>query len=170
MDLTITNGTFGNGFVTIRNGNSFPVGGAEDDITNMIGGTLGTNGTADADISAGGTPSVFQHTLAPQIDGLDFSSFSEVVDTCTPTSAGSAICALIPGLNLDGVRYQITGIVDIAGLGGDAFTLIQQTGTSALLTVDFTTTAVPVPAAGWLIAPAVGAVLARARRRRPSKS
>lgn len=121
--------------------------------------TLG-QGTADADEGSGiGDVSVFRHDDAPNLDVPDFSVFNDIVDSCT-----GGLCSLIPILSLDGIRYQLSGTVN--GLGGDALVLKGQSGNNSIYTVNMTTAAVPVPAAGWLLVPAIGAALTRARRRR----
>ncbi|MCC7259271.1 MAG: hypothetical protein IT486_12975 [Gammaproteobacteria bacterium] len=117
-------------------------------------------GTADADEGSGiGDASIFRHDDAPNPDAPDFAVFNEIVDGCT-----GGLCGLIGVLSLDGVRYQLGGVVN--ALGGDALVLKAQTGNNSIYTLNMTTAAVPVPAAAWLMIPAVGAIAARARRRR----
>ena len=117
-------------------------------------------GTADADEGSGiGDVSIFRHDDAPNLDAPDFAVFNEIVDGCT-----GGLCGLIGILSLDGVRYQLAGAVNAAG--GDALVLKAQSGNNSIYTVNLSTAVVPVPAAGWLLLPAVGAVLSRVRRRR----
>jgi hypothetical protein len=156
MDITIAGAT--PTLITIRNGNGVPGAG---DVTTIHSGTGTTNGTADPDedstFNTGASLTKFQHDDAPKIDAPDFSAFTAVVDTCV-----GPLCALIPLLALDGVRYEIEGTV--SGLGGDTFTLTTETGNSSSYEVAFTTAVVPVPAAVWLFGSALG-LLGWIRRR-----
>jgi hypothetical protein len=146
--------------VTIVNGNGVPVNGPEDDIANVVGGTLGPSGSADAD--EGGIPaSVFQHDDAPNTDAPDFSTFLEVVDTCVINSGGG-VCGLLGLLSLDGVRYQLDGLINAAG--GDALQLTAQTSNNSIYQLNFTTAVVPVPAAVWLMGSALAGLAALRRR------
>jgi hypothetical protein len=99
--------------------------------------------------------------LAPAT-AADFSTFSVVVTNCT-----GGFCALIPVLTLDMLRYRLLIDYDptFTSFAGD---FIGQTANNSVLRA--TVNAVPVPAAGWLMAPAIGVVLARVRRRACQKA
>lgn len=94
-----------------------------------------------------GQAGVFQHSGT---DAPDFATFTDVVDDC----AGS-LCALIPILSLDGIRYRLEGTVNANG--GDSFVLKAQTANNSIYTTNFTTSAtvIPLPAGGWLLLTAV---------------
>jgi hypothetical protein len=130
-------------------------------LTFIRGGTVGApQNTVDADEGSGiGVVNVFRHDDAPNLSAPDFATFSDIVDSCT-----GGLCGLIGILSLDGVRYQLEGTV--SGEGGDNLSLLVQTANNSVYRVNLTTAAVPVPAAGWLLLPAVAAVAARARRRK----
>ncbi len=130
------------------------------DLDGAGGGLALGQGTADADEGSGiGDVSIFRHDDAPNLDAPDFAVFNEIVDGCS-----GALCGLIGILSLDGVRYQLGGTVN--ALGGDALVLKAQSGNNSIYTVNLGTSAVPVPAAAWLMVPAIGALAARARRRK----
>ena len=101
---------------------------------------------------------MFQHSGT---DAPDFATFTDVVDEC----AGS-LCALIPILSLDGIRYRLEGTVNANG--GDSFVLKAQTANNSIYTTNFTTSAtvIPLPAAGWLLLTAVGSLAGIRRLRR----
>jgi hypothetical protein len=104
----------------------------------------------------------FLVNLAPNL-AADFSTFSSIVG---PADCTGSLCALIPILSLDMVRYRL--FIDLEpDLSGFTGTFIGQTANNSLLFANLnSTSAVPVPAAGWLLVPAVAAVAARARRRK----
>lgn len=93
---------------------------------------------------------------------VDFSRFSQVVTSCT-----GSFCPLVTGdaLNLDIIRYvlEIDFESDFSSFTGN---FIGQTSNNSLVYATLNSVFIPLPAAGWLMIPAVGAVLARARRRR----
>ncbi len=124
-------------------------------------GTLGLpQATVDPDEGVAiGQAGIFQHDDAPNPSAPDFATFSTIVDSCS-----GPLCALIGILSLDGVRYRLEGSVN--GAGGDSLVLKAQTANNSIYRIDFTTAVVPAPAAGWLLLPAIGAIAARARRRR----
>ncbi|MBM4196265.1 MAG: hypothetical protein FJ197_04085 [Gammaproteobacteria bacterium] len=130
-------------------------------LTFIRSGTLGApQNTVDPDEGTGiGVANVFRHDDAPNVSAPDFATFSTIVDSCT-----GGLCGLIGILSLDGVRYQINGTVN--GAGGDSLVLLAQSANNSVYKVNLTTAVVPVPAAGWLLIPAVAAVAARARRRK----
>jgi hypothetical protein len=142
------------------------------DITLTISGTtvVTPSGTAGFVINSGlqtapingSGQAEFLVSLAPAT-AADFSTFSEIVlaGDCT-----GALCALIPILSLDMVRYRL--FIDLEDdLSGFTGSFIGQTGNNSLLYANLNSTSfVPVPAAGWLLIPAVAAVAARARRRK----
>jgi hypothetical protein len=130
-------------------------------LTFIRSGTVGApQNTADADEGTGiGVANLFRHDDAPNLSAPDFATFSDIVDSCV-----GGLCGLIGILSLDGVRYQLEGTV--SGAGGDSLSLLVQTANNSVYRVNLTTAAVPVPAAGWLLLPAVAAVAARARRRK----
>lgn len=120
-------------------------------------GLAAPSATVDADQApAIGQAGIFQHS---GVDAPDFATFTDVVDECA-----GGLCGLIPILSLDGVRYRLEGTA--SGLGGDAFVLKAQTANNSIYTANFTTAVVPVPAAGWLLLTAVGAVVGQMARRR----
>jgi hypothetical protein len=104
----------------------------------------------------------FLVNLAPSL-AADFSAFSSIVGASDCTGA---LCALIPILSLDMVKYRL--FIDLDDdLGGFNASFIGQTANNSLLFATLNSAApVPVPAAGWLLLPAVAAVAARARRRK----
>ena len=180
--LVITGTAFGSGTVTILQGNGAPtpypgnndilfteagtgtLGRVIDPATNM--NTLGL-GTTDPDQGlAIGQAGIFQHNDQLSEDAPDFSIFTDVVDSCVPVGA-SVICALIPGLRLDGVRYRLEGTV--SALGGDSFVLKSQTSNNSLLFSSFTTAVVPAPGAVWLLLTGVAALGGRAGLRRRAR-
>jgi len=134
--------------VTVTQGNGLPV--ANDTLFIESGiGTLGRalggvgavgQGTADADQPRalkskppliGSGLGLFEHDDAPNSVVPDFAIFSDVVDSCT-----GAVCALIPLLSLDGIRYRILGTVD-----SGSFQLQAQTANNSIYKVNFTTAA-----------------------------
>ncbi len=170
-DMDITIGGASPTFLEIRNGNGVP--GANDVTKIQSGWAQGTPpSTADPDedfmFNTGPSITLFQHDDAPNIDAPDFSSFTDVVDLChdgTRVPGSGSLCALIPLLGLDGVKYEIDGTISINGLGSDSFTLTTETGNSSSYELSFTTAAVvPVPAAVWLFGSALG-LLGWIRRR-----
>lgn len=140
--------------VTVTQGNGLPTA---NDTLFIESGTGAPNGTADANQASGLGDSVFEHDDAPNLDAPDFATFTDIVDSCT-----GPLCALIPILSLDGVRYRVLGTVGAGG--GNAFQLQTQTGNNSIYKVDFSTAAVPVPAAVWLFGSALG-LLGWMRRR-----
>ena len=145
----------GTTIVTVTQGNAVPTA---NDTLFIESGTGAPNGTADADESAGGLTDIFyEHDDAPNLDAPDFSTFNDIVDSCT-----GGLCGLIGILSLDGVRYRILG--DITAGGGDSLQLQTQTGNNSIYKVNLTTAAVPVPAAVWLFGSALG-LLGWMRRR-----
>jgi hypothetical protein len=154
MIIDITTQAFGSAQVTVTQGNSIPTA---NDFPRIRAGTGAANGTADADQNA--AVGIFQHDApGSQTDSPDFATFTDIVDSCTPS--GSGVCNLIPLLSIDALRYEIQGMVSNGALGG---TLRAETQNNSNYIVEFS--AIPLPAAGWLMLPAVGAVIARARRR-----
>lgn len=101
--------------------------------------------------------------LAPAT-AADFSTLSQVVTSCTP-SPGATLCGLLPILSLDMVRYRLFLDFDptFTSFTGE---FIGQTSNNSMIFATLDSTVVPVPAAGWLLLPAAGAIAARARRRR----
>ena len=129
-------------------------------LTFIRAGAGAPTASVDNDEGTGiGVASVFRYDDAPNLDAPDFATFSTIVDSCT-----GPLCALIGILSLDGVRYQMNGTVN--SLGGDSLVLTAQSANNSVFKVNLSTAAVPVPAAGWLLVPAVAAVAARARRRK----
>jgi len=63
---------------------------------------------------------------------------------------------LIPLLAIDGLRYELTGLVSASG----DFSLALRSETSGPTSyfVDITAAAIPVPAAIWLFGPALGLI------------
>jgi hypothetical protein len=150
MDIAITTSSLGNADVTVRQGNNVPT------TTDLPFLRIGTGADGSADVDQNPAVGVFQHNGAPSTV-LDFATFSNIVDSCT----GGAVCNLIPLLSIDALRYEIQASVVGGALGG---TLRAETSNNSNFIVEFS--AVPAPAAGWLILPGVAAVVARARRRR----
>jgi len=145
----------GNATVTIVGGNGVP---GANDVPTLLGGTAGSNGSADADSNA--AANIFQHDApGTENDATDFSTFTDVVDTCT---AGSPVCGLIPLLAIDGLRYELTGLVSASG--DFSLALRSETSNNSNYFVDITAAAIPVPAAVWLFGSALG-LLAWVRRR-----
>jgi len=138
--------------VTIRRDIPGP-GTSPDDIIKIIGGLGGSNGTADpdqdVDFNTGASITKFQHNDAPNVDVPSFSTFTDIVDTCVGTA-----CALLPVLNLNGIKYELVGRVNVDG--GDALTLTTETANKSSYVVQLTTAVVPVPAAVWLFGSALG--------------
>lgn len=110
----------------------------------------------------GNNQAEFLVNLAPSL-AADFSTFSSIVG---PSDCTGGLCALIPILSLDMVKYRL--FIDLDDdLGGFTASFIGQTANNSLLSVTMNSASpVPVPAAGWLLVPAVAAVAARARRRK----
>jgi len=131
--------------VTITQGNGAP---AANDTLFIESGTGAPNGTADANEAVGLGASVFEHDDAPNPDAPDFATFSNIIDSCT-----GPLCALVQILSLDGVRYRLLGTVN--GAGGDSIQLQAATAHNTRYKVDFTTAAIPVPAAIWLLGSAL---------------
>ena len=179
--LVITGTAFGSGTVTIAQGNGLPTPfpGNNDILFTEAGtGTLNriidpatsmtTKGLGTVDPDQGvaiGQAGIFQHNDQLSEDAPDFSVFTDVVDSCVPVGS-SAICFLIPGLRLDGVRYRIDGTV--SATGGNTFALEAQTSNNSLLFSSFTT-AVPAPGAVWLLLTGVAALGGRAGLRRRAR-
>ncbi len=161
MQLDLTHIALGDAVVQVISGNSFP--GASDYPT-MLAGYAGSNGSADADQN-GGSASVFQHDApAAEFDAPGFSSFPDIVDSCTPVGTAT-ICALIPALAIDGVRYELTGLINAGGASSLSFRV--ETANNSNYFGDLTlgaATPVPVPAAVWLFGSALG-LLGWMRRR-----
>lgn len=155
--LTINGSNLGVGtsIVTITQGNNNP--GANDDIFLQSGAAASS--AADSNDATGQGAGVFENDGAPAAVHPDFATFTDVVDDCT---GDMTICGLLGILSLDGVRYRILGTV--SGLGGDAFELTAQSGNNSIYKVEFSTAAVPVPAAVWLFGSALG-LLGWMRRR-----
>jgi len=103
----------------------------------------------------------FLVNLAPNVAG-DFSTFADIVGAgdCT-----GALCALIPILSLDMVRYRLFIDYDetFTSFTGD---FIGQTSNNSLVYATLNSTVVPLPAAGWLLLTAVGGLAARRLRKR----
>jgi len=151
--LTISGTTI----VEVVQGNSVPTA---NDTLFIESGTGALNGTADAHqvrALAGSAAGLFEHDDAPNLDAPDFATFTDIVDLChngDEVSGSGPLCALIPILSLDGVRYRLLGTV--SGAGGDTLQLQTQTGNNSIYKVNLTTAAVPVPAAVWLFGSALG--------------
>ncbi len=117
--------------------------------------------------STGGTVAVDGNGKAVfQVQGgaaplVDFSSFSQVVTSCT----GGA-CFLVSGdiLSLDMVRYVLEIDYDptFTSFTGN---LIGQTANNSLVYATLNSAVVPLPAAGWLLLTAVGGLAARRLKR-----
>jgi len=143
--LTISGTTI----VTVTQGNGIP---AANDTLFIESGTGAPNGTADAHqvrALAGSSAGLFEHDDAPNLDVPDFATFANIVDSCV-----GPLCALIPILSLDGIKYRLLGTVNAGGL--DSLQLQTQTANNSIYKVDITTAAVPVPAAVWLFGSALG--------------
>lgn len=106
----------------------------------------------------------FLVNLAPAT-AVDFSTLSQVVTSCTPSPPSATLCGLLPILSLDMVRYRLFLDFDptFTSFTGE---FIDQTSNNSMIFATLDSTVVPVPAAGWLLLPAAGAIAARARRRR----
>jgi hypothetical protein len=153
----------GTTIVTVTQGNSLPAvndtlfiesgtGTLGRDLDGAGAGTALGQGTADAHqvrALAGSAAGLFEHDDAPNLDAPDFAVFADIVDSCT-----GGLCALIPILSLDGVRYRLLGTV--SATGGDTLQLQTQTGNNSIYKVNLTTSVVPVPAAVWLFGSALG--------------
>jgi hypothetical protein len=122
------------------------------------GMVLNTGGTAT--LNAEGQAE-FLVSTSPDI-AADFSRFSQVVTDCTGPG-----CPLISAdiLNLDMVRYRlfIDFEPDFSSFTG-AF--IGQTANNSLVFATLDSAFIPLPAAGWLLLPAVAAAALRARKRK----
>ncbi len=126
-----------NNLVATTSGGSLNI----DNVANIDGGN-------DANFDVGGLLSA-----GSAVQTVDFSGFGPAgapgspVVTCTDTTGN---CALLPGLNLDGVRYTLEGTPTAACT--DSYTLRVQTSNNSYYEVDFTTAPivntknVPVPA------------------------
>ena len=156
MDITISGAL--SGFITVRNGNGIGWNGGTpgpnaNDVGKIVAGTAGSNATADPDedfmFNTGASVTKFQHFDGPYTDVPDYSSFNDIVDTCTGTA-----CVLIPVMGIDGVKYEIAGTVN--ALGGDSLTLTTETAHNGSNVITLTTAPVPIPAAVWLFGSALG--------------
>ena len=126
-----------NNLVTTTSGGSLNI----DNVANIDGGN-------DANFDVGGLLSA-----GSAVQTVDFSQFGAAgvpgspVVTCTDTTGN---CTLIPGLNLDGVRYSLEGTP--SGVCNDAYTLRVQTSNNSYYEVAISTAPivnsknVPVPA------------------------
>lgn len=135
--LSILDAAPPNNLVTTTSGGSLVI----ENVANIDGGN-------DANFDVGGLLSA-----GSAVQTIDFSQFGAAgapgspVVTCTDTTGN---CALIPGLNLDGVRYTLEGTP--SGVCTDSYTLRVQTNNNSYYEVDITTSPivqsknVPVPA------------------------
>lgn len=138
-------------------------------MTITIGGTTVINPSGVAGFVFDAAPQVTSVNAAGEAEFLvnlspafaaDFSTFSTIVQA--PDCTGP-LCGLIGILSLDMVRYRLFIDYDDSFSSFTA-TFRGQTATAAL--IDTNLNSVPVPAAAWLMVPAIGAVAARARRRK----
>ncbi|MAF82650.1 MAG: hypothetical protein CL797_00925 [Chromatiales bacterium] len=158
MQLDLTHIALGDAVVQVVSGNSVP---NPWDFPQMKAGLAGANASADADQN-GASASVFQHDApGAEFDAPSFSAFTTIVDSCTPVGTAT-ICALIPALAIDGVRYELTGTVNAAGVTSLDFRV--ETANNSNYFGNMTLSAVPVPAAVWLFGSALG-LLGWMRRR-----
>ena len=138
------------------NGIGWPAGApgaVADDFVRIQAGTAGSFGSADADVNTASITS-FQHQApGTENDATQFAAFTSIVDSCS----GSG-CALIPALAISARRYEIIGVVSGGAFNG-AFR--SETSNNSNYLMDFTSTVVPAPAAGWLLLTAVGGLAAR---------
>lgn len=159
IDVIIA-GTAGPTTVSVRRGTPGPAA-SPDDLPTIQAGVGAANGTADADqdtlFNTGASITKFQHNDGPNTDVPDFSTFADIVDSCT-----GPLCALIGILTLDAVQYELLGTVN--SNGGDALTLTAETANGSSYIVNLQTAVVPVPAAVWLFGSALG-LLGWIRRR-----
>lgn len=163
-DMTITLGApFAGTSIGVVQGNGigWPAGApgaVADDFVRIRAGTAGVNGSADADVNTGSASS-FQHQ-APgnEADATEFAAFTNIVDSCV----GSG-CALIPALAISARRYELVGLVNGGAFNG-AFRA--ETSNNSNYLMNFTSTVVPLPAAGWLLLTAVGGLAARQFKKR----
>lgn len=161
LDLSLSNG---NTSLTLAGGVvAFPA------MTITIGGTTVINPSGVAGFVFDAAPQVTSVNSAGEAEFLvnlspafaaDFSTFSTIVQA--PDCTGP-LCGLIGILSLDMVRYRLFIDYDDSFSSFTA-TFRGQTATAAL--IDTNLNSVPVPAAAWLMIPAIGAVAARARRRK----
>ena len=89
----------------------------------------------------------------------DFTTLADAVTSCT-----GPLCALIPILSLDMVRYRLFLDFDTTFT---SFTgnFIGQTSNNSLVYATLNSAVVPLPAAGWLLLTAVGGLAARRLKR-----
>jgi hypothetical protein len=89
----------------------------------------------------------------------DFTTLTDAVTSCT-----GPLCALIPILSLDMVRYRLFLDFDptFTSFTGS---FIGQTGNNSLVYATLNSAVVPLPAAGWLLLTAVGGLAARRLKR-----
>jgi len=158
ISIFLDSATLGQATVIITSPNGTP-GGATD-VPRVLAGTAGANGSTDAD-QVGGP--VFGHD-APggEIDATGFSTFTDIVDSCTPVGTAT-VCFLIPVLAIDGLRYQLTGLVPNGG-GAFSLALRSETANNSNYFIDIDLAQIPVPAAVWLFGSALG-LLGWMRRR-----
>ena len=147
------------GDVTVVSGNNVPVA---NDFPFLKAGTAGTNASADADQNPGSITSFQYDAPGTETDATQFATFTNIVDTCVGTA-----CALIPVLNINGLRYEIVGTV--TGTGASRVyngALRSETSNNSNYIVNFTSAVVPAPAAGSLLLTAVGGLAARRLKKR----
>ena len=89
----------------------------------------------------------------------DFTTLADAVTSCT-----GPLCALIPILSLDMVRYRLFLDFDptFTSFTGN---FIGQTSNNSLVYATLNSAVVPLPAAGWLLLTAVGGLAARRLKR-----